>query len=573
MNDRRLPIVILLVLAIFYLPLSWMGRRNAQQAATADAPGAVAPAPETTALPTAQAADTGALAAAPDSAVPAPVILPEDTVVVRSGLYRYALSTHGARFVGVSFLGYRSLEERTKNDTLQWLAAGQSLFGTRIVIGADTLHLDRTHFQASTDSLDTRTAPGVLTMTGTAGRYGIELTWRFVADDYRFDVAAKVTGLSSMGGTAIIELGDGFGDTEANIKENHRESGLVTKLDKTRLKRFHEFDPRVEEQFQGPFEWVAVKSKYYVAGLFAADSASAQGAVVPIASARVFASDTASTPTHAEVSASLAMPATGLFGYRVYLGPMEYDRLAAMGHDFDDVNPYGFAFIRPVVRPIAVAIRAFFIWTHETTGLGFGLVIVFFGILVRILLWPLNQKAMRSITGMQAIQPELQAVQERYKEDPARMQQEVFKLYKEHKVNPLGGCWPMLLPYPLLIAVFFVLQNTIELRGVAFLWMPDLSRADPLYIIPVLMAASMFGISWIGQRGLPPNPQAKMMMYMMPAVFLFLFANFASGLNLYYLVQNIAQIPQQLLINRERDRAKRGAGTSSSGKKIEIRTK
>jgi YidC/Oxa1 family membrane protein insertase len=103
-----------------------------------------------------------------------------------------------------------------------------------------------------------------------------------------------------------------------------------------------------------------------------------------------------------------------------------------------------------------------------------------------------------------------------------------------------------------LFALFFVFANTIEFRGVSFLWLPDLSRADPYYIIPLFMGVSMFALTWLGQRGLPPNPQAKMMMYVMPVMFTFLFLNFSSGLNLYYAVSNVASLPQQWLISRER---------------------
>jgi YidC/Oxa1 family membrane protein insertase len=130
----------------------------------------------------------------------------------------------------------------------------------------------------------------------------------------------------------------------------------------------------------------------------------------------------------------------------------------------------------------------------------------------------------------------------------------MMKLYKEHGFNPLAGCWPMLLPWPVLIALFFVFQNTIELRGATFLWLPDLSRPDPLYIIPVLMGLSMYGLSKVGQLGMEPNPQMKMMLYIMPVMMTFLFLNFASGLNLYYAVSNIASIPQQWMLARERVR-------------------
>jgi YidC/Oxa1 family membrane protein insertase len=117
------------------------------------------------------------------------------------------------------------------------------------------------------------------------------------------------------------------------------------------------------------------------------------------------------------------------------------------------------------------------------------------------------------------------------------------------------GCLPMLLPMPVLFALYFVFQNTIEFRGVSFLWLPDISLRDPYFITPILMGVSMFVMSWVGMRNSPPNPQAKMMMYMMPVMLTVLFFNFASGLNLYYAVQNIAAIPQQWLLAHERAKA------------------
>ena len=231
---------------------------------------------------------------------------------------------------------------------------------------------------------------------------------------------------------------------------------------------------------------------------------------------------------------------------------MEYDRLARMGHDFDDVNPYGWPGFRTLIRFFAVPVRWLLVWMHENLHLAYGLVLVAFGILVRIVLWPLNQKAMRANMKLQEVQPLMKDIQDRYKNDPQRMQQEMFKLYKEHKVNPLGGCWPMLLPMPVLFALFFVFQNAIELRGTSFLWLPDLSRPDPLYIIPVVMGASMYFLTKVGQMGMEPNPQMKMMLYMMPLMMTGMFLFFPSGLNLYYTVSNIASIPQQWLLGRER---------------------
>jgi YidC/Oxa1 family membrane protein insertase len=169
---------------------------------------------------------------------------------------------------------------------------------------------------------------------------------------------------------------------------------------------------------------------------------------------------------------------------------------------------------------------------------------------------------------MQRLQPELTELQKRYKNEPEKQRDAMVKLYQSHGMSPFSpmlGCLPMLLPMPILFALYFVFQNTIEFRGVSFLWLPDISLRDPFYIIPLVMGASMFLLSWIGMRAAPPNPQAKMMSYMMPAMFTVMFLNFASGLNLYYAVQNVAALPQQWILTRER--AKAGVGTASAGRK------
>ena len=143
-----------------------------------------------------------------------------------------------------------------------------------------------------------------------------------------------------------------------------------------------------------------------------------------------------------------------------------------------------------------------------------------------------------------------------------------MKVYKDHGMSPLSpvmGCLPMLLPMPILFALYHVFQNTIEFRGVSFLWLPDLSLYDPYFITPLLMGITMLVMSWVGMRGMPPNPQAKMMMYMMPVVMTAVFFKFAAGLNLYYAVQNLAAIPQQWLIARERAKNPPPPVVASSG--------
>jgi YidC/Oxa1 family membrane protein insertase len=244
----------------------------------------------------------------------------------------------------------------------------------------------------------------------------------------------------------------------------------------------------------------------------------------------------------------------------MYAGPQQQTELIAAGRDFDNVNPYGWRFFQGMVQPIATLCIRLLLWMHQVLHLSYGWVLVTFGVLIRIILWPLNQSAMRSAMKMQELQPRLAEVQKKYKDKPEKQREEIMKVYKETGTSPftaLTGCLPALIPMPVLFALFFVFQSTIEFRGVPFMWLHDISMKDPYYILPILMGASMYVLSWIGLRNAPPNPQAKMMSYMFPVMMTFVLANMASGLNLYYTAQNLAAIPQQWLLARERARRKR----------------
>ena len=350
----------------------------------------------------------------------------------------------------------------------------------------------------------------------------------------------------------LVGLAPGINQVEADSTDNYRSFGIVSKANKTDNLKFSSLDPGERRALDGPFEWLAVKSKYFVVAVMALEEGQPQfGGAIATGGPRA-----GRTAMHVDVVASLPAPG-GAFSLAAFVGPQEFRRLQAVGHDFEDIDPYGWI-LRPVIRPVANLIVIILLWMHETLSLEYGWVLVLFGLAVRVVLWPLNQKAMRSGMAMQAIQPEIKALQERLKSDPQKMQQEMMKLYKEHQVNPLGGCLPLLIPMPVLFALFFVFRETIQFRGVPFLWLPDLSRADPLYIIPIIMGVSMYAVMKIGQRGVPPNPQTKMMLYFMPAFMTFIFFRLASGLNLYYAVSNIASIPQQWLISQERKRRRDG---------------
>ena len=342
-------------------------------------------------------------------------------------------------------------------------------------------------------------------------------------------------------------------DTTDDIR--HLAYGYRTAAGDVESLAFGKLDSGSVKAVSGPLEWAALRNKYFLVAVMTPDSAIAGATFSGAPRVAKLAPD-----AHGAISIPLK---NGRAMFDLYLGPQEFERLRALGHGLDQVNPYA-GWFHSVVQPFATIVTRVLLWMKHTTGLGYGWVIIIFGVLVRLLLWPLNQSAMRTSIRMQRIQPELAEVQKKYKSDPKKQQEALVKLYQSHGMTPFSpmmGCLPMMLPMPILFALYFVFLNTIEFRGVSFLWMHDISAADPYYITPLVMGLSMFALSWIGMRGTPPTAQTRMMSYMMPVVLTFMFFRFAAGLNLYYAVQNIAAVPQQWLLARERA----GATGNSSG--------
>jgi len=529
------------------------------------APSLIWPSKKTARRPDGRTADSGHVvpkAADSTAAGPSgrPAVRPTQTadtgrtIWVTSPLYRLGFSTHGGRLVSAELLNYQSFAPGDSARPVQLVPRGDAFLRHRLVVpGGDTVSLDDWDFQPAPD------APGLVVYAGQgtqslhleAARGGsrVTLEYRFTPDVYRFEVRGNVTGLSSGGAVLLIGLSNGLRSAEKDSLDDYRHYAVVTKASKAERTDFSKLRPDQRALLDGPFEWVGVKSKYFfTAALALEEGQQTFGGAIAVGGPR-----SGRAATRASVSITMPVPAAGGFRYQVYAGPLDYRQLSRLGHDLDDANPYGGIF-RPIIQPVSVFVVNILLWMHERLHLAYGWVLILFGVIVRVLLWPLNQKAMESGIRMQAVAPLLKETQDRHKNDPERLQREMMRIYKENKVNPFGGCLPMLLPMPVLLALFFVFANTIAFRGVPFLWLPDLSRADPYHIIPVLMGISMFALSKIGQIGVPPNPQAKMMLYFMPVFMTVLFLNFAAGLNLYYASQNLFSLPQQYLIAKRRQR-------------------
>jgi YidC/Oxa1 family membrane protein insertase len=489
-------------------------------------------------------------------APPAPQV-EERTVVVESPLYRYAFSNIGARLVSAELPQFPALNRGGVVNLIPDEVAGY--LGQRLLVGSDTVDLTRVPFEVEpADGLDLSAGSGPRTLTfvyqhpSTSFRF--ELEYEFRPESYQVVARGRVTGVERP--LLITDLGQGLAYAEADSAgearamayvDNHVQEGIRS----TPLSRAK---PLVRD---GPFLWAAFKSKFFVLALLAGDTEAAEGVQPDYLGGLIVT--TSPLPGRVDVAVTQTVHGDGAFGYRLFMGPQEYARLSSLGEDMQEVNPYGWKFFRPIVRPFVSIVIAILTFLHHQLRLGYGWVLILFGVLMRVVLWPLNQKAMRAQLKNMAVQPMMQEIQAKHKDNPERLQKEMMKLYKEHGYNPLAGCLPMLLPWPILIALFFVFQNTIELRGVPFLWLPDLSAPDPLYILPIFMSLSVFAMQWITTRSLPQqNSQMKMMMYFMPIMMLFIFFRLASGLNLYYATANIATIPQQIWIANERKKMRVG---------------
>ena len=231
--------------------------------------------------------------------------------------------------------------------------------------------------------------------------------------------------------------------------------------------------------------------------------------------------------------------------YSVYFGPKQYEYLQASNNRFEEIIHYGF--FHPLAKPLIVVLKFFYNFTGN-----YGFSIILLTICIKIIFWPLTQKSYKSMKGMQKLQPEMKRLREKYGSDKQKLNQEMMSFYKEHKVNPLGGCLPMLIQIPVFFALYRVLLGSIELRHAPFmLWITDLSAKDPYYVTPLIMGVTMF----LQQKMTPTNmdPTQEKIMLMMPVIFTFMFLNFPSGLVIYWLINNLLTILQQYLIRRQPD--------------------
>lgn len=488
----------------------------------------------------------------------APATIRAETTLVQTKHAIYRIVSPGGTPASLTLPEHKSLRLGTPRETpVNLIEPGDRLFHLRLAGDRDSIALDTIIFRASPQRMEGNTI--VQSFTSTSASAPLSLTYRFPSDSFVVLVEGSLTPASTATATQrhlLVTLPTRIRSEERDQVDDTRHLSIGYKPGSAEVRSvsFGDLDTLTARVDTGAIRWVAERNKYFVVAIAPAKADVTFRALVMRGGPR-----SGSEATVAHTTALLPLSA-GDFSLRVYAGPQSWDHMRKTAPDLENVNPYG-GWLHGLVQPFATIVMRLLLWMRHTLDVGYGWVLVIFGVMVRLLLWPLNQNAMRSSMKLQRIQPQLAEIQKKYKDNPEKQREAMLKLYQEHGMSPFTpvlGCLPMLLPMPILFALYFVFQNTIELRGVSFLWLPDLSLKDPFYITPLFMGISMFVLSWIGMRGMPPSPQSKMMLYIMPVMFTALFWSFASGLNLYYAVQNVAALPQQWLLAHERMAQKSG---------------
>ena len=489
----------------------------------------------------------------------------EKNITINSNLYQATVSTLG----GGSIVSFRLKHHLLKNDSTVNLIDDKNkrnLYLSFVSIDGDLIVLKKPwETDVSLKKIDVTEKSETITFQQKViynnQNYLIEKSLTFYPNSYSIDLFLNLSELSDiihLGNYAVTWSG-GLPQTENNPKDELTYfGGYVYQAGKPyafeKLSSGIKNDPSYWGKVSGNTDWVAVRSKYFVSAL------------IP---------ETGTGPV--EVNLGKANDNQNVYNYKahfqandpgsrlsLYLGPLEYKRIKDLDVGLSSLMNFGIAPIRPISKGVLWLLK----FLHQFIP-NYGVVLVLFSILIKILVYPLTKKSYQSTKEMQAIQPLVAELKEKHKKDPTKLNKATMALYKEHGVNPLGGCLPLLLQMPLLFALFQVFRSTIELRNAPFIfWINDLSSPDIIYhlpfslpvygghiaVLPLVMGVTMF----LQQKMMPTQAsgQQKFMSYFMTGFFILLFNNFPSGLNLYYTLFNVFTILQQKFLTPQQQPTK-----------------
>jgi YidC/Oxa1 family membrane protein insertase len=507
-------------------------------------------------VPTAQAPT---MAAVPQVSATANIVAPAEFVSIDTDLYTAKISTIGGSLVEVALKQHRDTDDQSKPYLLlqtnekRFAQAHAGLLGeglpthksTYTVVSNERTLADGKDTLDLVMKADTPLGPVTQTLTFKRGSYIIDVTFELqngsanpVSPTAYFQLARDTTVHQLGGGMGVVTYaGPAFyTDDKKFIKVSFDD---IKKLDGDASKK----KPFPENADNG---WAAMVEQYFVAAWMPALKTNRDYYVKKI------------NDKHYAVGTKLPMAAiapnaSGKISAPLYVGPQEQDRLEAAAPGLNLVVDYGIFHV--IAAPMFWLLKKI----HSFVG-NWGWAIVLLTIAIKALFYPLNEAAGRSMGKMKLIAPKFKEIQERYANDRMKLNQAMMELYKKEKINPMGGCLPILVQIPVFIALYWVLIAAVELRHAPWIgWIKDLSAPDPFYIMPIVYAVT----AWLQVRLQPPSPgmdpmQQKIFQWM-PVAFAVMFVFFPAGLVLYWTVSNILQIAQQWNINRVLEKEKAAA--------------
>jgi YidC/Oxa1 family membrane protein insertase len=543
MDTQRL---ILLVIFSFSLLMLWEAWEKEKRPKPAPSPATAqgVPLPEKPVAPAAPAAKPSA--AMPDGASPAK----GEIVRISTDLIAVEVDTLGGTLKRVELLRHKDSKDLTRSLVL---LGPEHHYEAQSGLAGEGGPNHRTFWRAEPG--ERALAAGrdevtlVLSATGKDGAQ-VRKTYTFKRDSYVIDVALEVqnAGSAPLGAYAYFQLThDGKPETNTNtVAETFGAQSFIGFAVYTDERKFEKVYPsdldkgRSDHVKQATNGWLAFVQHYFVSAW-----------LPPQGVPRDYVTEKRPDGIYAAramVPLNVAAGSSAAVNVPIYVGPQEQRRLQAAAPGLDLVVDYGWLAI--IAWPLFWLLEKF----HALSG-NWGVAIILLTVLIKIVFFPLSAASYKSMAKMKLITPRLTKLREMYAHDRQKMNQAMMELYKTEKINPLGGCFPILVQIPVFIALYWVLLAAIELRHAPFmLWIKDLSALDPYYVLPILMTATM--VLQTRMNPVPPDPVQARVMQIMPFVFSIFFFFFPAGLVLYWLVNNILSIAQQWQIQRMFDRDK-----------------
>ncbi|MFQ6032586.1 MAG: membrane protein insertase YidC [Candidatus Zixiibacteriota bacterium] len=484
------------------------------------------------------------------------VLLPTDTtleeriVTAETKLYTAKFTTQGGELKSFVLKEYQYSE----GGNIELLPA-KTPASLNFSFPDEDLNLSLFNFEVDRERLllDERNSTGTIEFTlYTESGIQIVKKYTFHNDRYDFDLEFEITNLSQqdLGRKYLFVWSSGLRPTEKNRGEDLGYFSAYTMMG-TELDEIKDFKKTegaeveiMQESGSGETRWVATRTKYFIVSLVPV-SRNASGFVASGQRWENFIGQKRVETKNISVSLEMPLERTNSLRdkFMIYVGPIDYRILKSYDIGLENTVNLGWK----VIRPFSIALLWVLVNLHKAIP-NYGIVIILFTMLMKVAFHPLTHKSTKSMLKMQELQPKMAALKERFKKDPARLNQETMKLYKQAGVNPLGGCLPLLFQMPVFWALFTLFRSTIELRQASFvLWLKDLSQHDPIYVLPIVMAGTMFWQQKITIR----DPKQAALVYLMPIMFFFFFFKFPAGLTLYWTVFNILSLIETYYFKRK----------------------